>query len=128
MLSTHSRARPNTDGTLSNKCTMQRVSLAQSNREKALAISPRLYLFGNKKFVFSFNSLFPRLSAKKRNMQILSILRRYRTEHAREYRRTHPDRGGGQKINDCYWQMAQDHCSNTISTVTKDNMLCIEYD
>ena len=60
-------------------------------------------------------------------MQTLSILRRYRTEHAREYRRTHPDRGGGQKINDCYWQMAQDHCSNTISTVTKDNMLCIEF-
>ena len=58
----------------------------------------------------------------------VAILRRYRTEHAREYRRTHPDRGGGQKINDCYWQMAQDHCSNTISTVTKDNMLCIEYD
>lgn len=57
----------------------------------------------------------------------VSILRRYRTDHAKEYRRTHPDRGGGQRINDCYWAMVTDHCSNTISTVQKDNMLCLEF-
>ena len=63
----------------------------------------------------------------KKKMIARSILRRYRTDHAKLYRRTHPDRGGGQRINDCYWAMATDYCSNTISTVQKDNMLCLEF-
>lgn len=52
------------------------------------------------------------------------ILRPFRTEHAKAYRRLHGDRGGC-KFADKYWLPSSDPWSNTISTVTKDNMLCL---
>jgi len=57
----------------------------------------------------------------------IAILRKYRTEHAKEFRRKYGDLGGC-RFSDKYMRMASDNCSNTISTVTKDNLLCAEYE
>ena len=56
-----------------------------------------------------------------------AVLQPYRTEHAKLFRRLHGDRGGC-RFSDKLWAMSTDPWSNTVSTVTKDNMLCIEYD
>jgi len=54
------------------------------------------------------------------------ILTHYRTEEAKVFRRIHGDTGGC-KYQDKYHRMSREPWSNTISTVTKDNLLCIEY-
>lgn len=72
----------------------------------------------------------PHLSSKP--LQYLSsmikqgVLQPYRTDYAKEYRRKHGDRGGC-RFADKYWLPSTDPWSNTISTVTKDNMLCLEF-
>ena len=55
-----------------------------------------------------------------------AVLVSFRTEEAREYRRLHGDRGGC-RYGDKYHRMNSSPWSNTISTVTKDNLLCEEY-
>ena len=49
-----------------------------------------------------------------------------RTEEAKAFRREHGDRGGC-RYADKYHKMNPEPWSNTISTVTKDNLLCIEF-
>ena len=48
-----------------------------------------------------------------------------RTEEAKAFRREHGDRGC--RYADKYHKMNPEPWSNTISTVTKDNLLCIEF-
>lgn len=55
-----------------------------------------------------------------------AILVSFRTEEAKAFRREHGDRGGC-KYQDKYHRMSREPWSNTISTVTKDNLLCEEY-
>lgn len=55
-----------------------------------------------------------------------SVLVHYRTEEARAFRRLHGDRGGC-RYADKLHRMSREPWSNTVSTVTKDNLLCSEY-
>lgn len=55
-----------------------------------------------------------------------SILVHYRTEEAKAYRRKHGDRGGC-KFSDKLHRTNPWPWSNTISTVTKDNLLCVTF-
>lgn len=55
-----------------------------------------------------------------------AMLVHYRAEEAKAYRRVHGDRGGC-KYADKLHRMNPEPWSNTISTVTKDNLLCAEY-
>lgn len=55
-----------------------------------------------------------------------AVLVHFRTEEAKQYRRLHGDRGGC-KYGDKLHRMNPQPWSNTISTVTKDNLLCTEY-
>lgn len=55
-----------------------------------------------------------------------AILARERTEEAKLWRRLHGDRGC--KFADKRLRMSRRPVSNTISTVTKDNLLCSEYE
>ena len=51
-----------------------------------------------------------------------SILVHYRTEEAKAYRREHGDRGC--KYGDKYHRPSPQPWCNSITTVTKDNLLC----
>ena len=55
-----------------------------------------------------------------------AILVHYRTEEAKAYRREHGDRGGC-KYQDKLHRPSPWPWSNTISTVTKDNLLCVTF-
>lgn len=55
-----------------------------------------------------------------------SVLVHYRTEEAKAYRRKHGDRGGC-KFSDKLYRTNPWPWSNTISTVTKDNLLCVTF-
>lgn len=55
-----------------------------------------------------------------------AILTHYRTEEAKAFRRLYGDTGGC-KYQGKYHRMSREPWSNTISTVTKDNLLCTEY-
>ncbi len=55
-----------------------------------------------------------------------AVLVSFRTEEAKLFRRLHGDRGGC-RFRDKYRRMNPSPWSNTISTVTKDNLLCLEY-
>lgn len=52
-----------------------------------------------------------------------SVLVHYRTEEAKAYRRAHGDRGGC-RYNDKLHRPSPWLWSNTVSTVTKDNLIC----
>lgn len=52
-----------------------------------------------------------------------AVLVHYRTEEAKQFRRLHGDRGGC-KYQDNLHRMNPHPWSNTVSTVTKDNLLC----
>ncbi len=54
-----------------------------------------------------------------------AILTHERTEEAKAYRRAHGDRGG--RFGDKLHRMNPNPWSNTVSTVTKDNYLCLEF-
>ena len=54
-----------------------------------------------------------------------AVLVHYRTEEAKQFRRLHGDRGG--KYQDKLHSPSPHPWSNTISTVTKDNLLCITF-
>lgn len=54
-----------------------------------------------------------------------AILTRTRTEEAKAYRRAHGDRGC--KFRSAALRMNPAPWSNTITSVTKDNLLCSEY-
>ena len=54
-----------------------------------------------------------------------AVLVHYRTEEAKQFRRLHGDRGG--KYQDKLHRPNPHPWSNTISTVTKDNLLCITF-
>lgn len=56
-----------------------------------------------------------------------SVLVHYRTEGAKAYRREHGDRGGGCKYSDKYHRPSPWSWSNPITTVTKDNLLCLTF-
>lgn len=49
-----------------------------------------------------------------------------RTEFAKEYRRIHGDRGGC-RFADRYFDISDNPWANTISTVTKDNLICVKF-
>jgi hypothetical protein len=55
-----------------------------------------------------------------------AVLVHYRTEEAKQFRRLHGDRGGC-KYQDKLHRMNPHPWSNTISTVTKDNLLCTTF-
>lgn len=55
-----------------------------------------------------------------------SILVHYRTEEAKAFRRIHGDRGGC-KYGDKYHRPSPNSWSNSITTVTKDNLLCVTF-
>lgn len=61
-------------------------------------------------------------------MEVRAILQAQRTDHAKAVRRQYGDSGGHCRFTDKYYLPSPDPWSNTISTVTKDNMLCYEYD
>lgn len=54
-----------------------------------------------------------------------SVLVHYRTEEAKAFRRIHGDTGG--KYGDKYHRPSQNPWSNSITTVTKDNLLCYTF-
>ena len=56
-----------------------------------------------------------------------SIMVHQRTEEAKAFRREHGDKGGG-RYGDKLHTPSPNHWSNTLSTVTKDNLLWIEYE
>lgn len=58
-------------------------------------------------------------------MELKQILRPVRTEHAKIFRRKHGDRGG--RFQDKLLLPSGDEWSNTVSTVTKDNLLCVTF-
>lgn len=55
-----------------------------------------------------------------------SILVHYRTEEAKAFRREHGDRGGC-KYGDKYHRPSPWPWCNSITTVTKDNLLCLTF-
>lgn len=55
-----------------------------------------------------------------------AVIAHYRTEEAKAYRKLHGDLGGC-RFGDKLHRMSPNPWSNTLSTVTKDNLLCIEY-
>lgn len=55
-----------------------------------------------------------------------SVLVHYRTEETKAFRREHGDRGGC-RYSDKLHRMNPWPWSKTISTVTKDNLLCVEF-
>lgn len=55
-----------------------------------------------------------------------SILVHYRTDEAKAFRREHGDRGGC-KYGDKYHRPSPWPWSNSITTVTKDNLLCLTF-
>lgn len=55
-----------------------------------------------------------------------AILVRERTPEAKAFRRKYGDKGGC-RFADKLLRMSRSPLSNTISTVTKDNLLCNEY-
>lgn len=56
-----------------------------------------------------------------------AVLVHYRTEEAKQFRRLHGDRGGC-KYQDKLHRMDPHPWSNTVSTVTKDNLLTLCYE
>lgn len=54
-----------------------------------------------------------------------AILRRFRTEHARQVRRMYGDTSGMCRFGDCYFRPDWGGVSNTITTVLKDNLLLV---
>lgn len=60
------------------------------------------------------------------SMTDASILVHYRTEEAKAFRRTYGDRGGC-KYGDKYHRPSPNPWSNSITTVTKDNLLCVTF-
>ena len=54
-----------------------------------------------------------------------SVLVHYRTEEAKAYRREHGDRGG--KYQDKLHRPSPWPWSNSITTVIKDNLLCVTF-
>lgn len=54
-----------------------------------------------------------------------AVLVHYRTEEAKRLRRLYGDRGG--KFQNRLHRMNPHPWSNTVSTVTKDNLLCVKY-
>ena len=55
-----------------------------------------------------------------------SILVHHRTEEAKAFRREHGDRGGC-KYSEKYYRPSPYPWSNSITTVTKDNLLCYTF-
>lgn len=55
-----------------------------------------------------------------------SVLVHYRTEEAKVYRREHGDRGGC-KYGDKYHRPSPWPWCNSITTVTKDSLLCLTF-
>lgn len=55
-----------------------------------------------------------------------SVLVHYRTEEAKAFRREHGDRGG-YKYGDKYHRPSPWPWCNSITTVTKDNLLCVTF-
>lgn len=55
------------------------------------------------------------------------ILRSRRTEKAKADRRKYGDNSGLCRFADHYLAPADDGCANTITGITKDNLLLIEY-
>lgn len=55
-----------------------------------------------------------------------AVLIHLRTEHAKAYHRVHGDRGGC-RFQDKLHRPSPWPWSNTISTVTKDNLLCVTF-
>jgi len=58
-------------------------------------------------------------------MEVLGVLRRRRTEHAKIVRRMYGDYSGKCRFNDCWYYIARDGIANTITSFTKDNLLVI---
>ncbi len=57
------------------------------------------------------------------------ILRKARTDEVKRIRRIYGDDGGGYcKFADRYYYPAEDGCSNTLTSVLKDNYVLIRYD
>mgnify|MGYP004452653161 FL=1 len=56
-----------------------------------------------------------------------AVLVHYRTEEAKQFRRLHGDRGGCKFQNKLH-RMNPHPWSNTVSTVTKDNLLTLCYE
>lgn len=56
-----------------------------------------------------------------------AVLVHYRTEEAKQFRRLHGDRGGC-KFQNRLHRMNPNPWSNTVSTVTKDNLLTLCYE
>lgn len=56
-----------------------------------------------------------------------AVLVHYRTEEAKQFRRLHGDRGGCKFQNKLH-RMNPNPWSNTVSTVTKDNLLTLCYE
>lgn len=56
-----------------------------------------------------------------------AVLVHYRTEEAKQFRRLHGDRGGC-KFQNRLHRMTPNPWSNTVSTVTKDNLLTLCYE
>lgn len=56
------------------------------------------------------------------------ILRKARTEEAKRIRKLYGDNSGKCKFSDRYYYPAKDGCSNTITSVQKDNYILLAYE